>query len=178
VRRRRDACFTETSRWPSRPRLGFYISFSGIVSFKNAESLRRWRDCAGRPPAGGDRCALPGAGAFPGQDQPAGLCPPRGRGGGCGPGRNPGGMAEATTQNFFRSSRTPDRHETSPVFRLLAGAPCRSIAAALVSLHLALPAGGVPRRSAQRAKLGDAGGRSSWPGAWTRIRPTRVATPC
>jgi hypothetical protein len=133
---------------------------------------------ARRPPAGGDRCALPGAGAFPGQDQPAGLCPPRGRGGGCGPGRNPGGMAEATTQNFFRSSRTPDRHETSPVFRLLAGAPCRSIAAALVSLHLALPAGGVPRRSAQRAKLGDAGGRSSWPGAWTRIRPTRVATPC
>ena len=74
-------CFTETREVAEQALdLGFYISFSGIVSFKTAESLR---DVARFVPA--DRllvetdAPLPGAGSVPRQDQPASLCPPCGR---------------------------------------------------------------------------------------------------
>ena len=54
--------------------IGFFISLSGIVTFKNAEELRAGReDRAAGPAAGRDRLALPGAGADARQAQRADL---------------------------------------------------------------------------------------------------------
>jgi TatD DNase family protein len=64
-------CFTESWAFAEQAlALGFHISFSGIVTFKNAA----------RPDADRDRQSLPGAGAASRQAQPAGVCPPRRRG--------------------------------------------------------------------------------------------------
>ncbi len=53
--------------------LGAYLSFSGILTFKTAEDIREAaRIVPAGPDAGGDRCALPGASATPGQsNEPA-----------------------------------------------------------------------------------------------------------
>ena len=69
-------CFTGTQRLADAAlALGLYISVSGIATFKNSGSPARCdQDRAAGPAAGGDRCAVPGAGAAPGQDQRAGLC--------------------------------------------------------------------------------------------------------
>ncbi len=55
--------------------LGHYVSFTGILTFKNSQALARYRGCAaGRPHSGRDRCALSGAAAVSRQTQRAGLC--------------------------------------------------------------------------------------------------------
>jgi len=91
-------CFTEG--WEvAEAAMGmvFHISFSGIVTFKNAKALR---EVARRVPLEKmlveNRCALSGAGAISGQDQPAGLrqtrrgrdCPAKRRNPGRGCGEN------------------------------------------------------------------------------------------
>ena len=69
-------CFTGTQRLADAAlALGLYISVSGIATFKNSASLARCdQDRAAGPAAGGDRRAVPGAGAAPRQDQRARLC--------------------------------------------------------------------------------------------------------
>ena len=68
-------CFS-SSQWLADQalELGFMISFSGIVTFKNARDIQETaKVVAGRAPAGGNRCALSGADAEPGQAQRAGF---------------------------------------------------------------------------------------------------------
>ena len=78
----RGACAAASSTASPRPRevaaaaldLGFYISFSGILTFRNAEDLREVaRAGAAGPLPDRDRQPLSGAGAVPRQDQPPGL---------------------------------------------------------------------------------------------------------
>ncbi len=68
-------CFTET--WEvarAALDLGFHISFSGIVTFKNAHDVQgRGAARSARSPADRDRCAVSRAGAVSRQAQPAGL---------------------------------------------------------------------------------------------------------
>ena len=55
--------------------LGLYVSFTGILTFKNSQALRDIaRDAAGRPHSGRDRRALSRAAAVSRQTQRAGLC--------------------------------------------------------------------------------------------------------
>ena len=73
-------CFTETMEVAMAALdLGFHISFSGILTFRNAEALR---EVARAVPLDAlpdrDRQPLPGAHAAPRQDQPAGLGGPCG----------------------------------------------------------------------------------------------------
>jgi TatD DNase family protein len=96
-------CFTETREVAADALdLGFHISFSGIVSFKNAEALR---DVARFVPSDrllGNRCPLPCPDAFPGKtNQPAyvrhvaqAVADARGE--------SLASVAEATSRNFFR----------------------------------------------------------------------------
>ena len=64
-------CFSEDVAFARRALdLGFYLSFSGILTFKNAQAIRGSGHLRpGRPHLGGDRCPLLGPGTPPRQDQ-------------------------------------------------------------------------------------------------------------
>ncbi len=68
-------CFTETQEVAQGALdLGFHVSFSGILTFRNAQALRDVaRMVPDGPPADRDRQPVPGASAASWQDQPAGL---------------------------------------------------------------------------------------------------------
>ena len=86
--------------------IGAYVSFSGILTYKNAEDIRATaRGGAARPAAGRNRRALSGAGSLSRQDQRAGLCRQDTGEAGGGQGRDADDMAEVTNGNFFRLFR-------------------------------------------------------------------------
>ena len=101
-------CFTET--WDvarAALDLGFHISFSGIVTFKNAHDAEgRRAPRAARPHADRDRLAVSRAGAVSRQAQPAGVrsARRRRRSRGCAAFRSRRSRA-TTSANFFRLFR-------------------------------------------------------------------------
>ena len=88
--------------------LGAYLSFSGIISFKNADDVRAAAALVpARSRAGGDRRAVPRAGATPGTAQRAGMGRRRGDGPGRGDGPNGRGSGDADGRQRGSSLRAP-----------------------------------------------------------------------
>ena len=83
--------------------LGFYISISGIVTFKNAEDLRAIvRDRAARPPAGRDRRPYLAPVPYRGKRNEPAFVAATAAAVAALKGIDPNELAAATTANFFR----------------------------------------------------------------------------
>ena len=172
-------CFTET--WDVAQRaldLGFHISFSGIVTFKNAVELK---DVARRVPldahADRNRQSLPRAGAASRQAQPAGVGAARRRGdrarcAKCRSKRSP----RATSDNFFRLFGIEprcgiERTRRGVLRRRRCSLPWRSPAASASALLDDLVAARSPTTAPTRC-------RRCWRAAWIPTRSTRTAIRC
>ena len=101
-------CFTgDAALAAAALELGFYLSFSGIVSFPKSDALRAVAAHGpGRPAADRDRQPVPGAGAASRQAERAGPGRPRGRGARPRPGgRPPAAIVEQTAAQLRRAVR-------------------------------------------------------------------------